>query len=219
MPRPMTIDFISDIVCPWCVIGLLGLDQALARASDVIDVTLRFQPFELNPGMPRAGQDIAEHVAQKYGASPEQAAASRAAIRDRAAALGFTMTAAGSDGGARRIYNSFDAHRLLHWAAQSGQQAALKRALFTAYFTEGHDIGDSQLLADVAAGVGLDRQRALEILAGEDFADAVRAAERHWQHRGITAVPAVIVDDTYIIMGGQPPETFEKALRAIAAQR
>lgn len=219
MPRSMTIDFISDIVCPWCVIGLLGLDQALARTSDVVDATLRFQPFELNPDMPRTGQDIAEHVVQKYGASPEQAAASRAAIRDRAAALGFEMGGRGGDGGARRIYNSFDAHRLLHWAAFSGHQAALKRALFGAYFTEGQDIADPQLLVDVAAGVGLDRQRALEILAGEEFADAVRAAERHWQQRGITAVPAVIVDDTYVIMGGQPPETFEKALRAIAAQR
>lgn len=212
MPRPMTIDFVSDISCPWCIIGLAALDQALERTADLVDATLRFHPFELNPGMPREGQNIVEHVAEKYGATPEQSAVNRATIRERAAALGFEMR--GTE--ASRIYNTFDAHRLLHWAAASGHQSALKRALFTAYFTDGRDPSDHQVLADVAAAVGLDRDAAIDILATDRFAAEVRAEERHWQARGITAVPAIVIDDQYLIMGGQPPEAFEKALRAIA---
>ena len=210
----MKIDFVSDVSCPWCIIGLAALDQALANAADVVAATITFQPFELNPGMPPEGQNIVEHVAEKYGASPEQSAANRANIRARAAELGFTMTGTESS----RIYNTFDAHRLLHWAAETGHQDALKRALFAAYFTDGRNPSDHQVLADLAEQVGLDRQRALDILASDQFATAVRAAERHWQGQGITAVPAVVINDRYLILGGQPPELFEKALRSIAAE-
>ncbi len=152
MPRPMKIDFVSDVSCPWCIIGLRGLEEALAKTGDVVDARITFQPFELNPAMPPEGQNIVEHVAQKYGSTPEQSAANREMIRARAAELGFTMR--GTD--QSRIYNTFDAHRLLHWAGIEGHQAALKRALFDAYFTDQLDPSNHDVLVAVAEKAGLD---------------------------------------------------------------
>lgn len=214
MTKPMTIDFVSDVSCPWCIIGLRALEEALASAGDAVDATIRFQPFELNPAMPAGGQNVVDHVAEKYGSTPEQSAAARANIRDRAAALGFTMNGSADS----RIYNTFDAHRLLHWAALEGRQADLKKALFTAYFTDQRDPSDHAVLVDVAAGIGLDTAVARDVLASGRYSDEVRAEERLWQQRGITAVPAIVINERYVIMGGQPPATFEKALRAIAAE-
>lgn len=214
MPTHLKIDFVSDISCPWCIIGLRALEEALVRTSDGIDAAITFQPFELNPDMPAKGQNIVEHVAQKYGSTPEQSAANRAMIQARAADLGFTMT--GNE--QSRIYNSFDAHRLLHWAEASGHQAALKRALFDAYFTQGQNIGDHDVLVAAAVVAGLDPAAARAVLTSGQFAQEVRAAQQLWRQRGITAVPAVVINDQYLILGGQPIEAFEKALRAIAAE-
>lgn len=214
MPRPMKIDFVSDISCPWCIIGLRGLEEALTRTSDLVDAEITFQPFELNPNMPAGGQNIVEHVAQKYGSTPEQSAANREMIRARAAGVGFTMASSDQS----RIYNTFDAHRLLHWAALEGKQAALKHALFHAYFTDQQDPSDPVVLIAAAEKAGLDGEAAAEILATGRYADEVRDAEKLWQSRGISAVPAVVINERYLISGGQPPEAFEKALRDIAAE-
>ena len=213
MPKPMKIDFVSDVSCPWCIIGLRALEDALARTSDVVDAEITFQPFELNPQMGMDGQNIGEHIAEKYGATPEQSAANRATIRERAADLGFTM-AMGADS---RIYNTFDAHRLLHWAELEGKQADLKRALFQAYFTDQQDPSDHAVLVALAEKVGLDRARAAEILESDAYAREVRAAEQLWQSRGISSVPAIIINDRHLISGGQPTELFERAIREIAA--
>ena len=214
MPRPMKIDFVSDVSCPWCIIGLRGLEEALARTGDVVDAHITFQPFELNPAMPPEGQNIVEHVAQKYGSTPEQSAANREMIRARAAELGFTMR--GTD--QSRIYNTFDAHRLLHWAEIEGHQAALKRALFDAYFTDQQDPSNHDVLVAAAEKAGLDPDAAREILTSGRYAEEVRRTEQLWQSRGISAVPAIVIDDRYLISGGQPPEAFEDALRKIAAE-
>lgn len=214
MPLPMKIDFVSDISCPWCIIGLRGLEEALARTGDVVDAAITFQPFELNPAMPAGGQNVVEHVAQKYGSSPAQSAANREMIRTRAAEVGFNMVTSDQS----RIYNTFDAHRLLHWAGIEGGQAALKHALFTAYFTDGQDPSDPAVLVAAAERAGLDGEAAREVLATGRYADEVRASEKLWQSRGITAVPAVVINDRYLISGGQPPEAFEQALREIAAE-
>jgi predicted DsbA family dithiol-disulfide isomerase len=213
MPKPMKIDFVSDVSCPWCIIGLRGLEEALVRTADVVAADITFQPFELNPQMGKDGQNIGEHIAEKYGSTPEQSAANRAMIRDRAAALGFRMQMSE----ASRIYNTFDAHRLLHWAHGEGKQAALKHALFDAYFSDGQDPSDHAVLVAAAAKAGLDPARADQILASDTYAQDVRVAEQLWQSRGISAVPAVIINDRYLISGGQPPEAFENALREIAA--
>lgn len=213
MTRHLKIDFISDVSCPWCVIGLGGLEEALRRAGDVVDAEIRFRPFELNPDMPPEGQNIAEHVAMKYGATPEQSAGARAAIRARAAEVGFEI----NSGPESRIYNTFDAHRLLHWAALEGRQRELKGALFEAYFTHGRNPGDHEVLVEAAAGAGLDPAAAREVLASGRFAEEVREDERRWREDGIHAVPTLIIDDRYMISGGQPAETFERALRKIAS--
>ena len=214
MTKPLKIDFVSDVSCPWCIIGLRGLETALDRTSDLVVADIHFQPFELNPQMPPEGQNIVEHVAEKYGSTPEQSAANRAAIRDRAASVGFTMASTDQS----RIYNTFDAHRLLHWAGIEGRQSALKHALFEAYFTRGQSPCDYHVLVEAAEQAGLDPVAAREVLESGAYAAEVREAELLWQARGISAVPAVIINDKYLISGGQPPEAFEKALRAIAAE-
>ena len=213
MPTPMKIDFVSDIACPWCIIGLRGLEDALERARDAVDATITFQPFELNPDMPVGGQNIGEHIAEKYGSTPEQSAANRAMITARAAELGFTMKMTGDS----RIYNTFDAHRLLHWAETSGRQGALKHALFDANFTAGEDPGDRAVLVAAAEKAGLDGKEAAEVLESGRYAGEVRQAEALWRSRGINAVPAIVINDSHLISGGQPPEVFERALRQIAA--
>ena len=214
MTKPMKIDFVSDVSCPWCVIGLRGLEEALDRVGDLVAADIHFQPFELNPDMPSEGQNLIEHITQKYGITREQSAANRAAIVDRAAGLGFDM-AMDDD---RRIYNTFDAHRLLHWAGLEGKQRELKHTLFEAYFTLGRSPGDHAILLDAAQRVGLDREAARAVLESDRYTADVRKAERFWQEQGISGVPAIIINDRYLISGGQPPEAFEKALRSIAAE-
>lgn len=208
----LKIDFVSDVSCPWCAIGLQSLETALSRLNGQVAVDLHFQPFELNPQMGPEGQDIGEHLNEKYGSTPEQAAAAREAIRARGEALGFTFN---MDKRAR-IYNTFDAHRLLHWAEIEGKQVALKKALLKAYFTDGENPSDKVFLVKAAAGVGLDAQRAQAIVEGDAYADEVRVQEQFFMGQGIHSVPAVIINDRHLISGGQPPEVFEKALRQIA---
>ena len=212
MPVPLKIDFVSDISCPWCVIGLRALEQAIARLDGQVAVDLHFHPFELNPQMPPGGQDIDEHLQQKYGSTPEQAAQVRERIRAAGAALGFTFSLQTRS----RIYNTFDAHRLLHWAALEGHQLALKQALFQAYFTDGEDPSNHQVLIRAAARVGLDATRAAQILDSNEFAAVVRKEQAFYQDQGIHAVPAVIINNQHLIQGGQPVEVFEQALRQIA---
>jgi len=211
----MKIDFVSDVSCPWCAIGLRNLETALERIGPDLKVDLHFQPFELNPDMGPEGQDIAEHLGEKYGLSPEQLAQNSENIRARGESVGFTF----SMGARRRIYNTFDAHRLLHWAEGEGRQHELKQALFKAYFTDGQDPSDTALLVRVAGEVGLDTTRAQQVLDSGEFADDVRQQERFYQQQGIHAVPAVIIDDRHLIQGGQPAEVFEQALRQIAAAK
>jgi predicted DsbA family dithiol-disulfide isomerase len=213
MTRRLKIDFVSDVSCPWCAIGLGSLEEALRRVERLVEAEIRFRPFELNPDMPAEGQDIGEHVAMKYGATPEQSAGARAAIKARAAEVGFVI----ATGPESRIYNTFDAHRLLHWAAVEGRQYPLKRVLLEAYFTHGENPSDPEVLASAAGRVGLDVDVAREVLSSGRYAAEVRADERRWREADIHAVPAVIIADRYMISGGQPADVFERALRKIAA--
>ena len=220
MTTHLKIDFVSDVSCPWCVIGLRALDQALERVKDEVQAELHFQPFELNPNMPAEGQEITEHITQKYGITVDQANANRENIRQRGAQLGFKFSSASDAGGGRhRIYNTFDAHRLLHWAGLEGGglQKALKEALFTAYFTDGQSPASHEVLARVAGEAGLNADRARDVLASNAYADEVRERAWFYLNQGIQSVPAVIINDRHLISGGQPPEVFEQALRKIAA--
>lgn len=214
MSKQLTIDFVSDVVCPWCAVGLKSLEQALRHVAGEIAADIHFHPFELNPQMAPEGEDIAEHLAHKYGSTHEQIARNQEAIRQRGAAVGFIFNMDKR----QRIYNTFDAHRLLHWAASQGQQPALKSALLEAYFTHGEDVSSHAVLARVAAQAGLDAAAAREVLDSGRYADEVREQERFYQQQGIRAVPSVIVNGRYLIQGGQPPEVFEETLRKIAAE-
>jgi predicted DsbA family dithiol-disulfide isomerase len=207
----MKIDFVSDIACPWCAVGLHALERALGKIGDAIPVTLHFHPFELNPTMAAEGADAALYLRAKYGLDDKQLAHNRSVIRERGAAVGFVF------GERVRVWNTFDAHRLLYWAGLEGRQRELKHALLQAYHGAGRNPGAHEVLLELAAAVGLDAGRAGAILAAGTYVDEVRAAEQFWQQAGIHSVPAVIVDDRHLISGGQPPEVFERVLRQIAA--
>ena len=210
---PLRIDFVSDIVCPWCAIGLVALEQALQRLDGEVHAEIHFQPFELNPQMPSEGEDITEHLQRKYGLSEAQLAENQGRIRERGAELGFTF----GMGARTRTYNTFDAHRLLHWAELEGHQLALKQILLRAYFTDGENVSAHETLQRLAAEAGLDAERAGQILATDEYAQDVRAQEQFFTSRGIHSVPATIVNGQHLISGGQPPEAFEQALRQIVA--
>jgi predicted DsbA family dithiol-disulfide isomerase len=209
----MKIDFVSDVTCPWCAIGLQALEQALARLGDTVQVELQLQPFELNPDMPPEGEDIAHYAARKYGASAQELAERQALIRRRGAEVGFTF------GSRTRVYNTFDAHRLLHWARLEGRQLQLKHVLLAAYHTRGENPGAHDVLLRAAGEAGLDVERAGKVLGSGTFDAEVRERVRHWERVGIHSVPSVIVDDRHLIQGGQPVEVFEQALRQLAAAR
>ena len=216
MTTTLKIDFVSDISCPWCAIGLGALEQALDKLQGEVTAELHFQPFELNPQMPAGGQDIGEHLAQKYGSTAEQQAQIRDTIRQRGADVGFSF----NPGGRGRIWNTFDAHRLLHWAAleQPTLQAALKKALLAACHTRGENMESHEVLLRAVQQAGLDATRAAGILQGDEYASEVREQEAFYTGAGIHSVPAVIINDRHLISGGQPAAVFEQALRQIAAQ-
>jgi predicted DsbA family dithiol-disulfide isomerase len=213
-PRRLRVDFVSDVACPWCAVGLNALERALEQLEGELVVDWHFQPFELNPTMAAEGADAATYLKAKYGMGDEQLAQNRAAIRERGAAVGFAF------GDRARVWNTFDAHRLLHWAGESGvpdAQRRLKHALLQAYHGDGRNPGSAEVLVEAAAAAGLDADHAGEVLASGRFADAVRAAEAEWQAAGIQSVPSIVVERRHLIQGGQPPEVFVQALRQIAA--
>ena len=209
----MKIEFVSDIACPWCAIGLHSLEQALAALGEGADVELAFEPFELNPDMAREGEDTVAYLAAKYGRTPGEIAQTQAAIRERGAELGFAF------GERTRVWNTFDAHRLLAWAGEvdPARQRALQHALLRAYHGRGENTSDPAVLQALALEAGLDGARAAAILASDAYAAAVRERERFWQEAGVHAVPAVVIDRRHLISGGQPPQVYEDALRRLLA--
>ncbi len=216
-PTRLKIDFVSDVVCPWCAIGLAALAQAAERLAGQVALDWHFQPFELNPGMGPEGEDLFEHLAAKYGSAPEQLRQMHQQIAARGAALGFVFSDRRT-----RIHNTFDAHRLLHWLEEEGtaeQRLALKRALFKAYFTDAEHPGEPAVLLRLVRAAGLDEARARAVLQSDEYAAAVREREAFYQGQGIHSVPAVIINDRHLIQGGQPVEVFEQALRQIAVQQ
>ena len=214
VPAPLRIDFVSDVACPWCAVGLASLRQALAKLDGEVHAEIHLQPFELNPQMAAEGEDAGEHIMRKYGIDEARMDSNRAAIRERAAALGFAYNV----GRGSRVWNTFDAHRLLHWAElqDNAHALALKSALLRAYFSDGENVSDRDVLVRIAGDIGLDANEARRVLDSDEYADEVRAQERRFQQAGIHSVPATIVNGTHLIPGGQPPEVFERALREIA---
>jgi predicted DsbA family dithiol-disulfide isomerase len=225
----MKIDFVSDVACPWCAVGLNSLEIALKRLDPNLHVQLHMQPFELNPTMAAEGADAGDYLKAKYGMTDAQLQGARSTIRERGAAVGFVFA------DRTRVWNTFDAHRLLHWAGlqevaeaaaavqplppdpAKSKQRALKHALLQAYHGEGRNPGAHDVLIDLAKQVGFDAALVQDVLSSNAYADDVRAAEHMWQQAGINSVPAVVINDRHLISGGQPPEVFEQALLQIAA--
>jgi predicted DsbA family dithiol-disulfide isomerase len=209
----MRIDFISDVACPWCAIGLASFEQALAALGDEVAVELHFEPFELNPQLGPDGQDAADYLKAKYGMSDAQLAQSRATLRERGAAVGFRF------GAREHVWNTFDAHRLLHWAGEldAAAQHRVKRALLEAYHRDGRNPAAPEVLLEAAVVAGLDADEARDVIQGTRYSGEVRDAEARWQEAGIRAVPSVVINGRHLIQGGQPPEVFLKALRELGA--
>ena len=200
----ITVDIVSDVVCPWCIIGFKKLEQAMEQFEGRAKFELSWHAFELNPSMPPEGQDINEHMAQKYGATPEQSKVNRNRLKDAGSGLDFEFSYHDD----MKMVNTFDAHRLLHWAGETGKQTALKMALFGAHFTDGKDVSDHATLLDIAGAVELNGDRAAHILSSDMFAAEVRAVEEGWQDRFITGVPAFIFNKKFMVPGAQEPDTF-----------
>lgn len=209
--KNVRIDIVSDVMCPWCVIGFLGLSKALEAMADKIKADIHWQPFELNPGLSAAGQNMREHLMEKYGISAEESKKNREHIRQAGALLGFTFNFTDE----MMMANTFNAHQLLHWAGQQGKQTELKQALFQAHFSDGKNVNDNAVLSALAAQVGLDKDEALAVITDQRFALDVRANQQQWQESGVRSVPAVILQQKYLISGGQPPEAFIQALTQV----
>ena len=216
--KNIRIDFVSDVACPWCAIGLGSLEQAIDQLKNEISIEIQFHPFELNPGMPPGGQDTMEHLMQKYGSSHEQIAANQAQIQERAKAAGFPF----NEKVRPRVYNTFTCHRLLHWAQTDISLAAqylLKRELLKAYFTNIENLDDPEVLLNAVKRAGLNSSEAKKIIESDQYTSEVQEALLYYKTIGITAVPSVIVEGKYLIQGGQPAEVFMSSLRQIAAEQ
>jgi predicted DsbA family dithiol-disulfide isomerase len=211
MKPKLKIDFVSDVACPWCAIGLASLQLALSHLDDEAQTEMVMHPFELNPQMAAEGETLIEHIGRKYGRTPEQILQAQAELRERGAAVGFSF------GPRTRIYNTFDAHRLLHWARLQGKQVELKAALLKAYHGEGKPPSRHDVLIEAAQSVGLDAEKARAVLQDGTYAGEVRAEEERYMAMGINSVPSIIVNDRYLLTGAQPVEAFEQALRQILA--
>jgi len=217
MKPTIKIDYVSDIACPWCAVGLGNLNQAIDQLSDQANFEVHFRPFELNPNMPKGGQDAIEHLTEKYGLTAEQVKTNQANIRAKALEAGFEFHPEGR----KKVYNTFDAHRLLHWAGQEfglEKQAILKKELLNTYFCLAVNLDDQHNLLDAVTRSGLDQDRALEVLKNNEFAKEVRTEEATYTNAGINSVPAIILNDQYLLQGAQPPESFAKAFSQLIEQ-
>ncbi|KIN64053.1 Thioredoxin domain protein, DsbA family [Sulfitobacter noctilucicola] len=207
------IDIVSDVMCPWCIVGFKQLEQALGMTGT--GAYIRWHPFELNPAMPPEGQNLREHIVEKYGSTPEQSDQARTQLQSLGKALGIDFAYSPDS----RIVNTFTCHQLLGWAQTKGMQHPLKMALFDAHFTQGRDVSDVSVLLDIAASVGLDRDAAHDILKSGSRAEETRAHQHFWTSRGVSGVPSMVFDGRYMLTGAQGAQTYAQMLEKIRAER
>ncbi len=208
--QPLRIDIVSDVVCPWCVVGYRQLAAALEQTNTAHEI--HWHPFELNPNMPSEGQNMREHITEKYGSSKAESDASRAQITKVGSEVGFDFNFTDE----LRMHNTFNLHQLLHWAEQQGRMHELKQALFTAHFTDNKNLSDITVLADIASEIGLNREEALAVLEDQRFANDVREIEQHWQRQGIQSVPAIIFNEQHLVSGAQGVDNYVNILEQLA---
>ncbi|KPP85961.1 MAG: putative dithiol-disulfide isomerase involved in polyketide biosynthesis [Rhodobacteraceae bacterium HLUCCO07] len=210
---PLRIDIVSDVVCPWCIIGYRQLDRAIRDSG--VAVTILWHPFELNPDMPPEGQDLRAHMAEKYGSTAQESAQARDRLTRLGAELGFAFNFSDQS----RMVNTFRAHQLIEWAETQGRQTEMKLALFRAHFTDARDVSDMDMLAAIAGETGLDPADAREALETERFAPEVRTIQRFWAEKGIRGVPAMVFDLQHLVTGAQGVETYGALLNRLSADR
>ena len=208
---PLKVDIVSDVVCPWCIIGYKQFQKALGMMPGEVDVTIRWHPFELNPRMPEEGQNLREHLSQKYGSTVEQSEAAKARLMTLGESLGFTFDYFDE----MRMVNTFRAHQLLYWAGKQGRQTELELALFDAFFSLRQDVSDGQVLAAAAGRVGLSDSEALTVAEDGRYAQAVREEQKIWLDKEVHAVPAFLFNEKYMVPGAQDAETFVRILNKI----
>ncbi|MCX7560920.1 DsbA family oxidoreductase [Sulfitobacter sp. F26204] len=209
----LVVDIVSDVMCPWCIVGFKQLEQALGAVGT--GAYIRWHPFELNPDMPPEGQNLSEHIAEKYGSTPAQSEQNRTHLTQLGASLGFDF----NFGPDSRIVNTFAAHQLLSWAQTQGLQHPLKMALFAAHFTKGNDVSDHDVLAEIAASVGLDRRAAQEVLHKQSMAGETRAHQQFWTERNLSGVPSMVFDGRYMLTGAQGVQTYVEMLQKVLAEK
>ena len=211
----LEVDIVSDVVCPWCIIGYRQFEKSLGLLADPPEVIVRWHPFELNPQMPEEGQDVGEHLAQKYGTTPQQSSAARERLTTLGESLGFKFDY--SPG--MRMVNTFRAHQLLHWSGLQGRQTELKLALFESFFSRRQDVNDIDVLVEVARSVGLAADEARCVLEEGRFCEDVRKEQSRWLEQDIHAVPAFILNHQHMVPGAQEAETFARIITKIQARQ
>jgi predicted DsbA family dithiol-disulfide isomerase len=214
MADNIKIDVISDIVCPWCIIGYRRLEQALSEMELLGKVEIEWQPFELNPDMPAEGEDLQEHIARKYGSTPEETVRSRANMVNLGRELGFKFEF--FDG--KRIVNTRDAHILLDYAKECGLQTLLQVRMFEAYFSEGKDLSDRKILTQELQRVGLNVVEALARLNEDEARERVTSQEAYWQRLGVSSVPTIVFNQSTALTGAQPVEVYKQVLAGLIKQ-
>jgi predicted DsbA family dithiol-disulfide isomerase len=213
-PAQISIDIVSDVVCPWCIIGYRQLERAVGQMAGRVDVGVRWHPFELAPGMPPEGQNIADYMRDRYGATREQGSANRGRIVEIGKTLGIEFCYSPDS----RMYNTRRAHRLLAWAGETGGQTALKLALFDAFFTQQRNVHQTEVLLDAVDAAGLDREAARAALDDPRYAAQVEAELDYWRDQNIAGVPAFVINRKVMVPGAQDAETFVRVIDRVIAR-
>ena len=214
MKEKLKIDLVSDVVCPWCIIGYKRLEKAIAELGIGDQVEIEWQPFELNPQMPAEGQDVTEHITEKYGSTPEQQKESRRQMTEIGEELGFTFDY--FDG--MRMVNTFEAHVLLEYAKAFGKQTDLKLCLIKAFFSDRKDVSKKEILKEALLEVGLNADEALTKLDNEEARSEVRTTQGYWQRLGVKSVPTIVFDRKSAVTGAQPVDTLKQILSELLAE-
>ncbi|MBU2928760.1 DsbA family oxidoreductase [Winogradskyella psychrotolerans] len=215
MKEKLKIDIVSDVVCPWCTIGYKRLEKAISELGLEDQINIEWQPFELNPNMPTEGQNVTEHITEKYGSTLEQQKQSQQMMTDAGAELGFKFDYFDD----MRMVNTFDAHVLLEYAKEFNKQTELKMALTKAFFSDRKDVSKKSVLKEALLEVGLNADDALKTLDDKETRDAVRRQQDYWKHMGVNSVPTIIFNRKSAVTGAQPVDTFKQVLSELIAEQ
>lgn len=213
MTNKLKIDIVSDVVCPWCLIGFKRLEKAISELGMQDKVEIEWQPFELNPNMPAEGQNLQEHITEKYGSTLEQQKQSKQNMIETGTELGIEFDY--FDG--MRMSNTFEAHVLLEYAKEFGKQTELKLRLFSAFFSERKDVSDRKVLKQALLDIGLNADEALAKLGDDEARRGVRSAEDYWKNLGIQSVPTIVFNRKSAVTGAQPTDVLKQVLTELVA--